>query len=299
MSTEASWLLPRQQTEYPAKDLVSEVTLHGRREATFLALATTVILAITVLLASGASRVVDVTALLASAGVELPVTLHVPFGAAPGALGLVAVMLACELYGRRRAATLVWAAGLASVALLGLAYLGDVLDGGDAVTPALALAAAALVAHVATLVVFGALRGALAGRHVALRAVITAMVAQGTAWAAFAALVRDPAATPLALGAAAYGLACTAVLALPLAVAARALRLYLRVARFERRLPPAVIVEDDEPAEEAPPRRRMPRASLQPFSSAELRFFREGDELATTDSAAGDDFCNRGAPTTH
>jgi hypothetical protein len=40
MSTrqEERWLLPRHQTDYPARDVVSEGKLHARREATFLVL---------------------------------------------------------------------------------------------------------------------------------------------------------------------------------------------------------------------------------------------------------------------
>jgi hypothetical protein len=224
-------------------------------------LTTLVLLAVTSLLAFGA---------LIDPGVwwELPVELRVPLGALPGPLGLVALMLACELYGRR-ATTLVWAALFACAAMAGLAYAA-----GAWVVP---LAVVAAVAHVATLVVFASLRRALAGRHVALRAVIAAMIAQGMAWAAFAALLRDNAIAPVALGGAAYGLAATIVLAIPLAIAARVLRLYLRVGR------PTVAIdfEDDEVIPLV--RRRGPRATLQPYSSAEMRFFRDGDELAAGD----------------
>ena len=82
----------------------------------------------------------------------------------------------------------------------------------------------------------------------------------------------------LALGGAAYGLAAMIVLAIPLAIATRALRLYLRVARFAT--PAAMIIEDDDDVVLLQQRRRAPRLSLQAFSSAELRFFREGDELS-------------------
>jgi hypothetical protein len=259
MSTEARWLLPRQQTEYPTKDLVSEAALHGRREATFLVLTTLVILAITSLLAFGA--LVD-----PGTWFQIPIELRIPIGALPGPLGLVALLLACELYGRR-ATTLVWAALFSAAAMTGLAYLSG--------TWMIPLAAATIVAHVVTLVVYGSLRHALAGRHVALRAVIAAMIAQGTAWAVFAAILRDDAIAPIALGGAAYGLAATIALAIPLAIAVRVLRLYLRVGRFENAVA--------GPEEEIIPlvRRRMPRASLQPFSSAEMQFFRDGDELGT------------------
>ncbi len=261
MSTEARWLLPRQQTEYPAKDLVSEAVLHGRREATFLALTTLVMVAAAALLAFGATIDLD-------AWFELPLALRLPLGVLPLPLGLTALMLACELYGRR-ATMLVWAAVFATAAMAGLAYASG--------TSVEALAGASVVAHVATLVVFRTLRRALAGRHVAARAVIAAMIAQGLAWAAFAAIVGESSIVPVALGGAAYGLAATVALALPLAIAARVLRLYLRVARFAK--PQAVIVEEDDDEVIPLQRRRAPRSSLQPFSSAEMQFFREGDEL--------------------
>jgi hypothetical protein len=262
MSTEARWLLPRQQTEYPAKDLVSEAVLHARREATFLVLTTLVLLAVTSLLAFGA--LID-----PGRWWELPIEVRVPLGALPGPLGLVALMLACELYGRR-ASALVWAAVFACAAMGGLSYVA-----GAWVVP---LAVTAAVAHVATLIVYASLRRALGGRHVALRAVIAAMIAQGVAWAAFAAVLRDDAISPIALGGAAYGLAATIALAIPLAIAARVLRLYLRVGR-----PAATIDYEEEEVIPLVRRRRMPRVSLQPFSSAEMRFFSEGDELAAGD----------------
>jgi uncharacterized PurR-regulated membrane protein YhhQ (DUF165 family) len=266
MSTEARWLLPRQQTEYPTKDLVSEAVLHGRREATFLVLTTLVILAIASLLAFG---------ILIDPGTwwQLPIELRIPLGALPGPLGLAALMLACDLYGRR-ATTLVWAAMLAAAAMAGMAYLGGVW-----VVP---LAVTTVVAHIVTRVVYGALRRALAGRHVALRAVIAAMIAQGLAWAAFAAILGDNAIAPVALGGAAFGLAATIALAIPLAITARVLELYLRVGR-------TTVSIEAEPDDEVIPlvrRRRQPRASLQPFSSAEMRFFAEGDELAAGDAGA-------------
>jgi uncharacterized PurR-regulated membrane protein YhhQ (DUF165 family) len=119
--------------------------------------------------------------------------------------------------------------------------------------------------------------------------------------------------TAIATGAAAYTLACAFVLTLPIALLALVLRRYLRVAihdqydeygnsyddggygkprgvppiDYSHRPRPAMIVDDDEPdqAGDAIPqpvsdRRRPGRPSLQPFSSAEMRFFADGDRLA-------------------
>jgi uncharacterized PurR-regulated membrane protein YhhQ (DUF165 family) len=297
MSTrqEDRWLLPRRQTEYPARDFVSEVKLHARREATFLVLSTLFAVTLTVLLVLGPGRLIDLTALIRNVvpDVEVPV-LQLPFGALPAAFGFVAILLACELYGRRRAAALLWAGTFAAVALVGLARLADVLDGdGDALVPTAALAAGALVTHVLGLVVFASLRRRLGGRQPVARAVLAALIAQPAGWAAFGGVLyfAQPQGdvdvlVAIGAGASTYTFASVLVLALPLAIARRALSLYLRVARTVDAsqmhvLPPALIVDDGPEAdpEPMPRRRRAQRASLQPFSSAEMRFFTEGDQL--------------------
>src|SRR5262245_25949257 len=96
------WLLPRQQTEYPARALLPEALLHGRREATFLVLAALFFVATTALITLGMTREVDLSALLASISpsIEVPTALLVPLGALPFALALIANALVCELLGR-------------------------------------------------------------------------------------------------------------------------------------------------------------------------------------------------------
>lgn len=294
MSTrfEDRWLSPRRQTEYPARELVAEGTLHARREATFLALTTTFVASLAALLLLGTAHAIDVSALVARVvpDVELTVALQLPFGVIPAALGFVAVMLACELYGRRRAGALVWAGMLTAGALVGLARLSDVADGRDAAFgPAVALAAGVIVAHIASLLVFDTFRRAFGGRHVALRAMLASLVALPASWAVYGAIVHAwtgagaDAIAPVALGSIACTLAGVLVLLVPLAIAARALALYLRVGRAgdddaeSPRLPPATIVEDDDEPQFA--RRRPARATLSPFSSGEMRFFEEGEQL--------------------
>jgi hypothetical protein len=275
---EDRWLLPRRQTEYPARDLVSEVNLHARREATFLVLSTLFTVTLVVLLLTGTGRLIDVGELIGSAApdIELPVALHVPFGALPAAFGGLALLLACELYGRRRASALLWAGGFTAVALVGLARLGDVIDGHDAaLLPTAALAAGALVTHAIGLVVFAGLRRRLGGRRPIVRALTASLIAQPAGWAAFAGMVYAAQAAPdvdalaaIGLGATAFTLASVLALALPLAIAARALSVFLRVARFEdtsdARVMPAPVAE---------------RASRQSLSPVEMRFFSEGDQL--------------------
>jgi uncharacterized PurR-regulated membrane protein YhhQ (DUF165 family) len=293
---EDRWLLPRRQTEYPARDVVSEVKLHARREATFLVLSTMFTVSLTVLLVLGTSRLIDVDDVLGGvfSGLELPFAAQLPFGALPGGLGFVAVLLACELYGRRRAAVLLWVGGFAAFALVGFARLGDAVDGDDAaLLPTAALAAGAVVTQVFGLIVFASLRRALGGRHAVGRALLASALAQPTGWLAFGGIVYLAQPAPhvdalvaIGLGGSAYAFTCTLVLALPLAIAKRGLSLYLRVARWEDAsevhvLPPALILEE-EPVGDLEPETRRPRAqraSLQAFSPAEQRFFTEGDQL--------------------
>src|SRR5689334_20138100 len=154
------WLLPRRQTELPTWDVLSETTLHGRREGTYLVLAAMFLVSLTALLALGISRVIEPAAVLRSIapGVELPVAALLPIGAIPFALGIAALTLACELFGRRRATALVWVGFFASLGVVGLIRLGDLTDGGDAFGVALALAACATVANLGYILIFDALR---------------------------------------------------------------------------------------------------------------------------------------------
>ncbi|HSN30222.1 MAG TPA: hypothetical protein VLT45_28235, partial [Kofleriaceae bacterium] len=344
--------------------------------------------------------VIDVSALLASVGIESPIALMLPLGAVPFAVSLVAVALTRDLFGWRRATALVWAGAGSVIALAGFVRLRDVLDGGFRAGAALALAAAFVIAQVVHAFVFDRLRRAARGRATFVRIVVAALIAcafgfaalggglwleEGTALAsAFAsnagsAITSSSAAVDaivaVAAGAFAWSVAVSIVLAIPAAIIARALAIALRVGRalvarrdvseddqvaapapvhasaareyeraakvhasaapvhpssapvYERAargtpaitvertprttlpgvvlpapgegtvsssvpaastgasarsLPPAEIVDEDVvPLEAEAMRRRAPRVSLQPFSSAEMEFFREGDELGT------------------
>ena len=260
---------------------------------------------------------------------------QIPFGVLPFALGCLALTLVGELYGRRRATVL---AGIGLVAMLGLAglmRLADQVDGSAATfVPALGFAGGYLVSQLIYVPLFDAMRWRMAGRHLWLRLLVLSVVAQLAGWAVFGvatyalATALTPEASPsasidsaaivaLATGSALYTLAAIALLTLPVALLARGLALFLRVARHgddddeaddddlgddgadaddappielvRRRLPKAQIVDEGESAPEgqiehddAPlgSRRRRAVASIQPFSSAEMRFFQEGDQLA-------------------
>ncbi|MGH2898564.1 MAG: hypothetical protein ACRDMZ_07805, partial [Solirubrobacteraceae bacterium] len=84
-STQDRWLLPRRQTEYPAWDVLGEARLHGRREATFLALAAIFLVTTASLVVLGASRVVDPSEVLASVAPDraFPIAMQIPLGVLP------------------------------------------------------------------------------------------------------------------------------------------------------------------------------------------------------------------------
>lgn len=306
------WLLPRHQTEYPGRDLLHESTLHGRREATFLALAAIFLVATTALLVLGASRVVDLGALIAvvAPDLELPIALAAPLGAFAFGPSFIAGALVCELFGRRRAGALISVGLATSVALIGLMGVADRIDGGDAFGMSIALAATYLVAHASNTIVFDALRRRARGRSLFLRLIFAPLAPLFAGWSAFAVVLGAagtyifapvPRETIIALaaGSAAASAACVLVLAIPATLAARALSLVLRVARD-----PAADDDaeefDDEPAfaprAVTPPRderalaegsvaRKLPRAvivdeeddEIPPFTSAEMRFFADGE----------------------
>jgi uncharacterized PurR-regulated membrane protein YhhQ (DUF165 family) len=316
-SQDDRWLLPRRQTEYPARGLLPEATLHGRREVTFLVLAAVFLVTTAALILLGTGRVIDLAALLAwvAPSLDLHRALLVPLGVIPFAASFAAAALACELFGARRASALVWVGLFAGAGLAALLRIADVLDGGYAFDVAVALLAGYAVAHASQLVVFTAMRRRAPGRARFLRIVVAGVVAQPLGWVAFALVLRlgrDYLSTPIAhdtlvalvLGSVLFSVIGIVVLAVPAALAARGLALALRVGRdllfsdeegarpgepssrrsplaegsVARRLPPAMIVDDAE-AEPGAPVRRTRAASLSPFSSAEMRFFDEGDAV--------------------
>jgi hypothetical protein len=317
-STSDRWLLPRHQTEYPARDLLPEATLHGRREATFLVLAAMFLVTSTALVVLGTSRVIDVGALLRSANVpvELPIAMLVPLGVLPFALSFVASALVCHLFGRRRAFALVTVGLVANLALAGMMRAADVIDGGDAFGVSLAFAACAVIAHTFNVLVFDAFHR----RGIFLRVNIASLLAQVAGWSAaglvlyalrgyFIEPINQPLIMSLTAGAAACSFALVLVLSIPAALIGRGLAIALRVgdAMYDddedeqygyddardpeprpvmpafaqgsvaRPLPKALIVDDDDQLHGDAERRRTARGVIQPFSSAEMRFFSEGD----------------------
>ena len=234
------WLLPRHQTEYPARARLAETTLHGRREMTFLVLTALYFVATATLVLLGTTRVIDLSALIARIAPDAPrpISLAVPLGVLPFGLSFVASALLCELLGRRRASAAILFGAVISAALVGLMQSADWIDGGHAFGAAAALAIGALVGHACNLVIFDLLRRASPGRQLFARMIIASWLSLALGWAAFYVVLRSgyfidaSSATvfkAMAVGSAIVSGLAVLVLAIPAAVIGRGLALALRV----------------------------------------------------------------------
>lgn len=292
--SEDSWVLPSRQGEYPGRDVLGEATLHRRRERTFLALATLFVTATAAMIILGTSRVIDLSYAITSLfpDVALPFELALPVGVLAFPLSLLAVTLVCELYGRKRANALVVMGLTASLALAGLMFAVDRLDGVDAAFgSALAFTACYLVAHLSNLVIFDALRRRMDGRHPLVRKTLATLFAQIGGWASFAFVAyayaiyvsgKNPAPyadwfASLALGSAFYVAAVALVDLIPFAIARKSLVNYLRVVPDGEE--DEEVIELTEPAHPAFVVRAPVHPSLNLRTTGERRFFTEGDEL--------------------
>jgi len=241
------WLLPTRQREYPSRRILSEEHLHARREATFLFLAGAFLVAAAVLPLLGMSRVIDLSAV--APGVDLPVALVLPAGVLAFPLSFTAGCLVCELWGRRRASALVWVGLFLGLGLVGLLALTDAVaePSGDTVAPALAFVAGSFVGHMFNVQAYHALRRQSRGHHLWLRRAVSALIALIAGWVVFALVTytwaiqvtempseqaaKDVAA--IALGSGLYCLAFAIADTVPLILAARPLRTFLRLGRME------------------------------------------------------------------
>ncbi len=279
------WLLPSRQTELPGRDLVATSTLHGRREGTFLILASVFLIATIGLPLWFASQWV----------IEIRGATELTLGVLAFPLAIIIGQLVCELYGTRRASMLVSIGTIASLLVIGGEYFA--IENYPLYT-ALSLVACTTVGTGVNIIVFANARSAMDGRALWLRSFLATPVALLLGWAAFVGVayqlgtaVND--AIGLAAAPALYACAAALVGIVPLVIARRALGTFLRIGGREappvdhslvstRRLPPAMIVDEVS----APVRVR--RASLPfttaeqpvPFTTGEIRFFNEGEALA-------------------
>ena len=291
-SIDDSWVLPCRQGEYPGRPVLGEALLHRRRERTFLVLTALFLTATATSVILGTSRVIDVSYAITSVfpDVALPLDLALPFGVLAFPIALFAATLVCELYGRRRANALIMMGLIASVAISGLMYAVDVIDGADAsFGSALALTACYLVAQHSNLIIYDALRHSMDGRHPILRKTLSTVLAQVGGWAAFAFAAYGYAVyvngeapvvaswiASLALTSALFVAAVALVDLIPFAIAQRSLKDYLRI----------VTETDEEAVIDLAPQQptfvvRPPvHPSLNLRTTGERRFFTEGEELS-------------------
>jgi uncharacterized PurR-regulated membrane protein YhhQ (DUF165 family) len=224
----------------------------------------------------GQSHFIDLDAVIArlAPDLELPVALQLPVGVLPTVVGFAAVMLVCELYGRPRAAWLVAIGLFGGAAITGVMFAADLVDGKDVTFgPVLSIASYYVAGHITSIAAFDALRHRTGGKHLWLRVIISSLIAQPFGWLVFGAIMYgyvDLVIPASVLGAALFTTMCLVVLAVPLALVARALSLFLRISRHEVGFE---IVQDDDRAPQ------LTRAPILPFSKSELRFFTEGDRL--------------------
>ncbi|HEY8142483.1 MAG TPA: VUT family protein [Kofleriaceae bacterium] len=317
------WLLPSRQREYPSRRVLSEGHLHARREATFLVLAGTFLLAAAMLPVLGTTRVLDLSELLG--GVELPIALLLPVGVLAFPLSFTAIDLVCELWGRRRANALVMVGLVLNLGLLGLLAAVDRIPDAagqesDSTPPALAFVACIFVAHMFNAQAYQALRRQARGRRgMWMRRNVSALIALIAGWVVFALVLytyavqvaeqpSDAAATQvasLAVASAVYCMVAAIIDTLPFVFIARSLVVFLRMGRFElesedyaggpmgrhdESIPPprraALVVETAPPPPPAlppPPPRPASSRISGAFTSSEKRFFTEGEELETGD----------------
>jgi hypothetical protein len=266
------WLLPTRQCDYPGLDLVPDTILHGRREGSFLVLVAIAFTASLVAPISGGW--IDIAAVL---DLKLPFATVIPFGVLALPIGLAATIVACELFRGRRAVSLAFAVGLAAFAVAGLS---------GATPTALALATGVAVMHLSGAVVFDAFHLAH-GRQFWLRALIAMLFAELAGWAAFGGVlllanVAQDAVINVATACIIYSAAGVVVVMIPAVIAKRIFGRYLRVAGLAplmRRRSAATV----EPVELVERSGRVARGTVQPYSSAEMQFFSDGERLEDAD----------------
>jgi len=317
------WLLPSRQREYPSRRVLIEEHVHARREATFLLLAGTFLLAAAMLPVLGMTRIIDLSGILPD--MELPFALLLPVGVLAFPLSFTASNLVNELWGRKRASALVFVGLLLNLGLVGLLALVDTIpDGagqtGDSVFPALAFVACYFVGHMFNAHAYHALRRQARSRHLWLRRNVAALISAVAGWVIFALVLythavqvgeqpSDQAAkqvASVALAGGLYTLVAAIIDTVPLVLAARALAIFLRVGRSEAlgdayaegptasmndesgarpKLPAALLMDNATPPPPPAPRRgRISKA----FSTSEHRFFTEGEELESGEMNADD-----------
>lgn len=129
--------LPSQQHDWPGLPRLSEARLHRRREGTFLVLAGLFLGTLAMLNILGITRFIDLSFTIPLIGVTVPMPLAV--GALPYPITFLCTDFISELYGRRRAAAVVWVGLLINGWVVLVLWVGGVLPGVGPVDPATGL----------------------------------------------------------------------------------------------------------------------------------------------------------------
>jgi uncharacterized PurR-regulated membrane protein YhhQ (DUF165 family) len=210
-------------------------------------------------------------------------------------LALIMGQLICELYGTRRAMMVTLVGTLASAGIVYATQQGSLAYPADLT---LALVVCTTAANLINVLVFAGSTRALDGRALWLRSFVATPVALLIGWAAFAGTwvqLGNDVNTAIAMASAPCLYACACALAgIVVLVALKAMfrdkpleapPIEYALVQPKRRLAPAMIVEEhSEPIVLTRViRRPMPMpvntAPFKPFTTGELAFFREGDEM--------------------
>lgn len=283
---------PLAQHDLPGREPLADAVVYSRRVRVFVWLAALFVGATAMLPVLGFSRMYGASWIVRELGREPPVPLLLPAGFLALPIALLALSLAVGLFGVRRARGLLVAGSLVWGGVLGLLWVTDHMPAYDNSTTnafwlGVALVACGLVTCLVQIEVFWLVRRLRWLRHLFATAL---GIAAG--WGAFWGLVRglhialppDAQLLGLALGAGGYTWLVAVVGALPLALVARGLAVYLRVALREEKDPAAS--DPGEPAFVVGKPRAMVvdtpvpgRLRKRPYTTEELAFFDRGDEL--------------------
>jgi uncharacterized PurR-regulated membrane protein YhhQ (DUF165 family) len=323
---EDPWLLPTHQYDYPTREVVPVARLHGRREGTFLVLAAMFLLATITLPLLGTSRIFDLALVFPGLELPLAMHLPIGVLAFPLGFAAIDLVCELYGRRRASALLAIGTVVIvALVGLMRIVDNTGGVDQafGPALAFAACYVVANLCNLMVFDALRRRMGGRGPGLRSLVTAVVAQLVgwcAFAFVLYAYVSATAEPGVditepiTALVIGALAYAIAAALALVIPVVIAARTLAGYLRVSRIEaapdddgfaigssrRRLPPAVLI-DSSPAIPALPRplpkpaaprtqgvseRRAARKSIQPFNSAEMRFFTEGDEQTEpTDSS--------------
>ncbi len=130
MHRSAEDLLPSQQHEYPGLPTLTESQLHRRRETVFLILAGIFLGTLAMLNILGVSKFIvlaSVTDGSLSLGQWGDISFAVAIGVLPYPITFLCTDFLSELYGRRRASTVVWVGLLLNIWVIFILWLGGVL----------------------------------------------------------------------------------------------------------------------------------------------------------------------------